>query len=225
MKKFIFAFASFLTFSVSGALWALPTKSLTFQWQASPDTVQGYKLYFSNTSGQYTQANSIDVGNVTTYTWQVSTPGTYFIVTTAYTSSNGVTLESQYSNEITFTIPRPPIMLSISNVALSIKSYQGANVLVQSSIDFKNWANQATITNASADTVSIPLVKWTPYQFYRANYIASNVPMIREQTLPPALPVPQPPKLTIVKKLQLLLRYRPGNHPDLRKGSERMTGK
>jgi len=56
----------------------------------------GYKIYYGTTSGNYT--NSIDVGNVTTYTVVNLTEGvTYFFVVSAYDTLGN---ESDYSNEV-----------------------------------------------------------------------------------------------------------------------------
>ncbi len=56
----------------------------------------GYKIYYGTTSGNYT--NSIDVGNVTTYTVINLTEGlTYFFVVSAYDTLGN---ESDYSNEV-----------------------------------------------------------------------------------------------------------------------------
>jgi hypothetical protein len=59
-----------------------------------------YKIYFGISSGNYTQ--SIDVGNVTSYTvTNLSTGTAYYFATTAYDASNN---ESSFSNEVSKTI-------------------------------------------------------------------------------------------------------------------------
>ncbi len=58
----------------------------------------GYKIYSGNTSHNYYQ--NIDVGNVTTYTANLSN-GTYYFAVTAYDTSRN---ESSYSNEVSKTI-------------------------------------------------------------------------------------------------------------------------
>ena len=56
----------------------------------------GYKIYYGTASGQY--GTPKDVGNITTYDLTGLTAGqTYYIVTTAYDTSNN---ESSYSNEV-----------------------------------------------------------------------------------------------------------------------------
>ncbi len=73
--------------------WDPPTTNA----DGSPLTdLAGYKLYYGTSSGNYT--NSIDVGNVTTYTVVNLTEGlTYFFVVSAYDTLGN---ESDYSNEV-----------------------------------------------------------------------------------------------------------------------------
>lgn len=64
-------------------------------WDPSPDAdIIGYKLYYGTDSGQYTE--SIDVGNTTSYTLSVVTPGMYYFAVTAYELDQH---ESSFSNE------------------------------------------------------------------------------------------------------------------------------
>ncbi|MEW6052162.1 MAG: DUF1566 domain-containing protein [Nitrospirota bacterium] len=65
----------------------------------------GYKVYYGTVSRNYTQ--SIDVGNVTTYTVPNLSDGvTYYFAATAY---NTAQKESQYSNEISRAMSPPPL--------------------------------------------------------------------------------------------------------------------
>ncbi|MGA7213039.1 MAG: fibronectin type III domain-containing protein, partial [Terrimicrobiaceae bacterium] len=78
--------------------------SCTLTWNASsgPD-VAGYNLRYGTTSGNPGQP--IDVGNTTTRTVSnLSDATTYFFTVTAYNSSR---VESQPSNEISYTTPAP----------------------------------------------------------------------------------------------------------------------
>ncbi len=77
-------------------------QSLRLAWDANVEpNIAGYRLYYGNTSGQYTQ--SMDVGNVTLATVSGLTEGlTYFFAVTAY---NTFGLESDPSNEISYTAP------------------------------------------------------------------------------------------------------------------------
>ncbi|MGZ5001246.1 MAG: PKD domain-containing protein, partial [Methylomonas sp.] len=72
-------------------------------WNASPSTnVGGYKVYYGQTSGNYTLSK--DAGNVTTAQVTGLTEGTnYYFAVKAYDTTR--TAESGYSNEISYTMP------------------------------------------------------------------------------------------------------------------------
>lgn len=74
-------------------------------WTPTPnaDVVQ-YRVYWGEQSGVY--AESVDMGNVTTFTLDSLVPGTtYFFAVTALTADGR---ESDYSNEVEYTVPAPP---------------------------------------------------------------------------------------------------------------------
>jgi hypothetical protein len=82
------------------------TKSATLAWNApttntdgtSLTDLAGYKIYYGTSSGNY--ATSVNVGNVTTYTINNLSTGTYYFAVTAYDSS---AVESYYSNQVSKT--------------------------------------------------------------------------------------------------------------------------
>jgi hypothetical protein len=78
------------------------TQSITLAWDPSTDpTVAGYNIYHGVTSRTYT--NMVDAGNVTGVTITGLVEGTtYFIAATAY---NLLGLESDYSGEVSYTVP------------------------------------------------------------------------------------------------------------------------
>jgi hypothetical protein len=96
-----------------------PAADLQFAWNASTSSVlAGYLFGYGTTSGQY--ANTIDVGNVTTYTVSGLASGTYYFAVKAYGTSGQ---QSGYSNEVTATVApagdtTPPVISSVhsSNV-------------------------------------------------------------------------------------------------------------
>lgn len=77
--------------------WDVPVSNV----DGSPITdLGGYKIYFSQVSGAYTDADSRDVGNVTSINIQSTIgnlKGTYCFVATAY---DVVGNESDFSNEV-----------------------------------------------------------------------------------------------------------------------------
>jgi len=68
-------------------------------WNANTESdLAGYKLYYSSTSGSYTDANSIDCGNVTEYNLDTIPNGSYLVLTAYDTSEN----EGNFSGEVFF---------------------------------------------------------------------------------------------------------------------------
>ncbi len=88
--------------------------SVTLAWDPSVGGgIAGYRLYQGASSRSYT--NVITTGNATTATVSNLVRGaTYFFAVTAY-STNG--LESEYSNEITYTVSNTPPAISLSSPA------------------------------------------------------------------------------------------------------------
>ena len=121
MKKFIVASLNFIAITAVfiSLTYSLPTSTApktTLSWTApttnidgSPLTnLAGYKIYYSTTSGAYTNAKSKDVGNVlTTSIANVtgSTTTVYYFVATAYTTSGN---EGGFSNEVRNDVPLVP---------------------------------------------------------------------------------------------------------------------
>jgi hypothetical protein len=111
MKLLILAFLALLLLSAPcSALAAGPTNStssVSLAWNPSPDTRYGvlnYNLYYGHASATYT--NSFSVGtNLTGSVSNLVRGSTYFFAVTAY-ATNG--LESDFSNEISYTSPTPP---------------------------------------------------------------------------------------------------------------------
>ncbi len=89
-------FSFFALLSLFFAAQALQAAEVTLAWDANTDPVAGYRLYYGHASRSY--ASSVDVGNVTTYTWTGLAEGqTYYFAVTAYNASN---VESAPSEEL-----------------------------------------------------------------------------------------------------------------------------
>jgi hypothetical protein len=73
-------------------------------WNKSPGSdVKGYRLHYGVATG-WDYSKSVDVGNVTTYTFSNLPPGnTYYCVVTAYYAEGE---ESLPSNEISFSVSK-----------------------------------------------------------------------------------------------------------------------
>lgn len=76
--------------------------TVTLAWDANTETdLAGYRIHYGDTPGSYSQ--TLDVGNITTATVSDLSPGgTYYFAVTAY---NTAALESDPSNEVSFTVP------------------------------------------------------------------------------------------------------------------------
>ena len=105
---------------------------------ALPD-LAGYKIYYGTTSGTY-QGN-IDVGNVNAYALNDLTIGaTYYAAATAYTASG---LESNYSNEVMFTVSSCTYTISLSSASFAASGGTGSvNITTPS---YCNWTTSSSI--------------------------------------------------------------------------------
>lgn len=205
--------------------------SVTLAWDASPSAeVAGYKIYSGLSSRIYNQ--NFDTGNVLQFGLQNTVPKiTYFFAATAYTAQG---LESDYSDEISYTPPLPSTSLMLGSNLLTLTVFPNATFDVQSSTDLHTWNLFQTVSSTS-NSISIPLSENLPVQFFRAKWDSSTVvplaPLVVGQVAKAAVikresgisPPPLPPAhLGFWKRLKLFFRYRPGHHPDLRKGAERL---
>ena len=113
MKLLVLAFLTLLLLvSPRLALGAGPTNSTSsvqLAWDPSPTTTMGvinYNLYYGPASATYT--NTISVGtNTTTSVSNLVRGATYFFAATAVCATNLLN-ESDFSNEISWTSPKPP---------------------------------------------------------------------------------------------------------------------
>ena len=102
-KDLIFVLLLMFLFILTGCAGGTDTDSggtIKLAWDSNTDPdVAGYKIHYGTATGTYDHV--IDVGNVTAYNLTGLRQGqTYFIVVTAYNTSNQ---ESDYSNEISGT--------------------------------------------------------------------------------------------------------------------------
>ncbi len=90
---------------------AFGTSQVTLAWDASVSTVSGYRLYYGVSSRDYT--NVTDVGSATTTTVSnLVSSTTYFFAVTAY---DLVGLESDFSTELSYTVPTPSPILQLAS--------------------------------------------------------------------------------------------------------------
>ncbi len=109
----------------------------------------GYKVYYGTSSGSYNQ--SIDVGNVTTYTLNLTDGTTYYFTVITYNSSKS---ESGYSNEVCRTIGTTTCSSGGDTQAPTVPTGLSAQAISSSQINL-SWT-------ASTDNVAV-----TGYRIYR----------------------------------------------------------
>jgi hypothetical protein len=166
-----FALVSLIMAKASIAL-AITAAPLKLAWDASPNTVAGYKVYYT-VAGSSTNS-SVNTGQATVATLSSLTAGaTYFIYVVAYDSAGN---ESPRSNVITYSPP------AVSKIALSKPSANSAQLQFRAAagsqcrIEYTSSLSPAQwqpLTMATADTngtitVTDPLTGRPPTRFYRA---------------------------------------------------------
>ena len=89
-----------------GLAASVAAAEVTLAWDPSPDTrVTNYRVYWGYQSRTYT--GSFDVGNVTTATVGSLVAGTRYYFAVTATTPEGQ--ESDFSNEVDYTVPLPPL--------------------------------------------------------------------------------------------------------------------
>jgi hypothetical protein len=136
--------------------------SVTLAWDASiGGGMAGYYLYMGGASGSYT--NRVDAGSATTQTVSGLWSGTYFFSATAY-DTNG--LESDFSNEVSYTIPWPtnaPVTVALTSPGNGATFKAPASISLAAAVV----ANGHTITKVRFYSGSTLLAEdpVTPYNF------------------------------------------------------------
>jgi hypothetical protein len=136
---------------------AFAAQSVTLEWNPSTDpSVTGYNIYYGAASRTYT--NKIDVGNSTNVTVNGLVEGvTYYFAATAY---NILGAESDYSAEVSYTIPvpagnQPPTLTAIPNLTINEDAAQ-QTVNMTGITAGPSESQPITITASSGNTALIP---------------------------------------------------------------------
>jgi hypothetical protein len=119
------------------------TPRVTLTWSPSSDTnVIGYKIYYGAASRTYT--NLVNVANTNTATISGLMSGaTYYFAATAYGISG---VESDYSNECSYTVPLPKTNIVVTVVGQSTLWISGSVVGPRTNSGKSTW----TATNPPA---------------------------------------------------------------------------
>ena len=148
-----------------------PTQSVTLAWDLSIDpTVVGYKIYYGVASRTYT--SMVDVGNATSVTISGLVEGTtYFFAATAY---NTLGLESDYSDELSYTVPGvlPTVRIRVTpdgQVVLTVIGQIGHTYDIQTTQTFTAWTVIDTVTVGAGGSLEFidPNAANFPARFYR----------------------------------------------------------
>ncbi len=122
--------------------------SVTLGWNASTDPlIAGYNIYYGGTSGTYT--NQASVGLATTAVTSGLLVGvTYYFAATSY---NAAGMESQFSGEVSYTVPVQPQRVQITAMpagqfALTVAGTVGHTYNIQATQDFKIWTIIGSVT-------------------------------------------------------------------------------
>ena len=126
--------------------------SATFTWDKNSEpNIAGYRLHYGDAgeaSGTYSK--TLEIGNTNLATLETLSPGTYRAAITAYNTEN---LESEYSNEVSFTIsndapsitsqftltPVSEIGTTGNDYIIRFREQPGQKISLQFSEDLLNW--------------------------------------------------------------------------------------
>ena len=122
--------------------------TLAWEWSTNSDVV-GYNLYYGVASQTYT--NRIQVGNVTNATISGLVSGTtYFFAATA---TDSVGLESEFSNEVTYTV-KPVLVVTADNVS---RPYGATNVTLTGTLTGVQNGDNITATYTTSASANSPV--------------------------------------------------------------------
>ena len=125
-----------------------PTRSVSLAWDPSPDsTVTGYRIWYGPASATYT--NSVTLGNVTNATVTGLICGhRYFMAATAFDATG---LESDFSNEISVSLPCP-LTIRVERFAISATGIFGLtnDLMMTTNLAATNWTTVRTFLGTGA---------------------------------------------------------------------------
>ncbi|HTL54333.1 MAG TPA: fibronectin type III domain-containing protein [Candidatus Limnocylindrales bacterium] len=146
------------------------SQSATLAWTPSQaSTIAGYRLYYGGASQTYT--NTVEVGNTTSVTVSnLAVGGTYFFAVTAY---DLIGLESEFSQEISYTVPASARLalraLVAGQMLVTGRGPVGYQYDIQTSTDCQNWAvaGNATMDGTGTFQFTDPGAATNSSRYYR----------------------------------------------------------
>jgi hypothetical protein len=167
---------------------ASETNQVALAWEPSPcDCLVGYTVYYGSQSGVYT--NRIWFDNVTNATITGLSAGVVYYFAATATDSEG--LESDFSNEVTYSVPlwlSPPAitLLTAGQISVFGLAVPRASYDLLASQDLAVWRVAATVT-ADADGVYQANVPGgtNSAEFYRLLPLSTRESGDEDKDLPP----------------------------------------
>ena len=101
-------------------LLGLGAQSVTLAWNANTETnLAGYRLYHGTATRSYSTNVAVAHPATTVTVTNLQAGTTYFFAVTAYTTEG---LESDYSDEVSYLVPRPPTKPANLRVVVELQS-------------------------------------------------------------------------------------------------------
>jgi len=173
-RSFLFAAVALIVTISSLCTSNAHSAQATLAWDppvnADVTEISGYRIHYGTMSGYYTE--SIDVGNVTTYTLAGLTDGaTYYFAASDY---DAVGNESSFSNEVSKAFPAP----TPGTYLITATSGKGGSITPLGNTAVNTASNQtntvSSIVVAPGATLSLAITAATGYQI--ADVIVDGVP-------------------------------------------------
>ena len=172
----ILLFTALYVYNPGQALSAVlpPGHSVSLAWTPSADpTVAGYRVYYGVASRSYT--NIVDAGNTTSATISGLIEGTtYYFAATAYDTLG---LESDYSDEASYTVPSialPTVQIRVMTnrqAVLTVKGLVGHTYDILATQTLTAWTVLGTVTLGAGGSVDFTDTNAPsfPKRFYRTH--------------------------------------------------------
>jgi Bacterial Ig domain/Fibronectin type III domain len=132
--------------------------SVILAWDPSPDPVViGYNVYYGAATRSYT--NMVSAGNATNATVSGLVPGMAYYFAATATDATG--LESDYSNEVTYSVPivtpnQPPTLNALANLTINENAGLQTVNLAGITSGAANEVQTLTVTATSGNTGLVP---------------------------------------------------------------------